>query len=60
MQGERTVLNKRCVPCEGLLTNKAGDDLTGSDTTCDDVICREGFHSDGNGKCTIVRLVHSI
>ncbi len=47
------VLNKRCVPCEGLLTNKAGDDLTGSDTTCDDVICREGFHSDGNGKCTI-------
>jgi len=47
------VLNGRCVPCENGLTNKPGDDLTGSDTICDDVICKEGFFSNGNGKCTI-------
>jgi hypothetical protein len=47
------VLRGRCVSCEGALTNKAGDDLTGSDTVCDDVICKENFHSNGNGKCTI-------
>lgn len=49
-QNER-VKDGRCVACEGLLTNKAGDDKTGSDTTCDDVICREGFYSTGNGGC---------
>ncbi len=47
------VLRGRCVACEGALTNKAGDDLTGSDTVCDDVICKEKFFSNGNGKCTI-------
>jgi plastocyanin len=47
------VLRGQCVACEGHLTNKAGDDLTGSDTVCDDVICKENFYSDGNGKCTI-------
>lgn len=50
------VLRGRCVACEGHLTNKAGDDLTGSDTVCDDVICKENFYSDGNGKCTICAL----
>lgn len=49
-QNER-VKDGRCVACEGLLTNKAGDVKSGSDTTCDDVICREGFYSTGNGGC---------
>ena len=49
-QNER-VKDGRCVACEGLLTNKRGDDKTGADTTCDDVICREGFYSTGNGGC---------
>jgi len=49
-QNER-VKDGKCIPCEGMLTNKAGDDKTGADTTCDDVICREGFYSTGNGGC---------
>lgn len=49
-QNER-VKDGKCIPCEGLLTNKAGDVKSGSDTTCDDVICREGFYSTGNGGC---------
>jgi hypothetical protein len=38
------VLNGKCVPCQGDLTNKAGDDRTRGDSTCDDVICKENYY----------------
>ena len=44
---------KQCVACEGNTMNIAGDDSLGADTTCDDVLCREGFKADGSGGCTI-------
>lgn len=44
------VLNNKCVACEGDLTNKAGDDRTAGDTTCDDVICKENYYVK-NGEC---------
>lgn len=44
------VSNNKCVACEGDLTNKAGSDRTGVDTTCDDVICKENLRV-LNGAC---------
>jgi len=47
------VLSGRCVPCQGDLTNKAGDDRndrTTGDTPCDDVICKENYYV-LNGEC---------
>jgi hypothetical protein len=41
-----------CVPCADGLMNKAGDDSSGANTECDDVVCEENFRSDGSGSCT--------
>jgi plastocyanin len=44
------VLSGKCVPCQGDLTNKAGDDRTAGDSTCDDVICKENYYA-LSGEC---------
>ena len=51
------VLNKKCVACEGDLTNKAGSDRTGVDTTCNDVICKENYYAKG-GVCVHCAASH--
>ena len=45
------VQSKTCVPCADGLMNKAGDDSSGADTQCDDVVCEENFKADGSGNC---------
>lgn len=44
------VLSGRCVACLNGETNKAGDDRTGVDSLCDDVICQKNYRV-LNGEC---------
>ena len=49
-QNER-VFQGRCVACPAGQTNIAGDDRTGSNTVCDDVVCATNQYADGTGLC---------
>ena len=49
-QNER-VFQGRCVACPAGTTNIAGDDRTGSNTVCDDVVCSKNQYADGTGLC---------
>lgn len=49
-QNER-VFQRRCVACPAGQTNIAGDDRTGANTVCDDVVCGTNEYADGTGLC---------
>ena len=49
-QNER-VFQGRCVACPAGQTNIAGDDRTGSNTVCDDIVCSKNEYADGTGLC---------
>ena len=51
------VLSGSCVACIGDLTNKAGDDRTAGDSTCDDVICKENYYVN-SGECVHCAASH--
>ena len=49
-QNER-VFQGRCVACPAGTSNIAGDDRTGGNTVCDDVVCATSEYADGTGLC---------
>jgi hypothetical protein len=49
-QNER-VFQGRCIACPAGTSNIAGDDRTGSNTVCDDVVCSTKEYADGTGLC---------